>query len=147
MVLANNSSQYLHMWLMDGRVTLQVNTSQVLRAEKAINDGKVHFVSVEVMDDRMMLVIEAEKQGEVEIRPIYVQEGDKIYVGGLNETRTTAVLGGYFKGCIQDLRINDVQLQFFGLDTAVRSFPLDVMEDINTGCPGDNVCSVSKIFS
>lgn len=132
------------MWLEDGKVTVQLNKFESLKAESAIDDGEVHFVSLEVVEDHMMLYIGAQKQGDVEIRTVNVRAGDTLYVGGLLERRTTSVFGGYFKGCIQDLRINDSRLQFFGLDTSMRSFPLEFMENVTTGCSGDNVCSVSK---
>ncbi|XP_071342200.1 protein crumbs homolog 1 isoform X2 [Trachinotus anak] len=141
LVLANSSSQYLHIWLEDGRVTVQLHNFESLKAESAIDDGEVHFVSVEVVEDRMALYIAAQKQGDVEIRTVDVQAGDTVYVGGLLESKTTSEFGGYFKGCIQDLRINDSRLQFFGLDTSVRTYPLEVMENVTSGCSGDNACS------
>lgn len=144
LVLANSSSQYLHMWLEDGKVTVQVNNFESLKAESAINNGEVHFVSVEMVKDRMALYVAAQIQGDVEIGTVNVQAGDTVYVGGLLESRRTSEFGGYFKGCIQDLRINDRRLQFFGLDTSVRSYPLELMENVTTGCSGDSACSVSK---
>lgn len=144
LVLANSSSQYLHMWLEDGKVTVQLNNFDSLKAENAINDGEVHFVSVEMVNDRMALYVAAQKQGDVEIRTVNIQAGDTLYVGGLLESRMTSVFGGYFKGCIQDLRVNDRRLQFFGLDTSVSSYPLELMENVTAGCSGDNTCSVSK---
>lgn len=146
LVLANSSSQYLHMWLEDGKVTVQLNNFESLKAESAIDDGEVHFVRVEVADDRMALYVAAQKQGDVEVRAVNVQAGDTVYVGGMLESWMTSVFGGYFKGCIQDLRINDRRLQFFGLDTSVRSFPLELMENVTAGCTGDNTCSVSIKF-
>lgn len=144
LALANSSSQYLHMWLEDGKVTVQLNDFESLKAESAIHDGEVHFVSVEMVNDRMELYIGAQKQADVKVRTFSVQAGDTVYVGGLLGRRTTSVFGGYFKGCIQDLRINDRRLQFFGLDSSVRSFPLDLMENVTAGCSGDNACSVSS---
>lgn len=144
LALANSTSQYLHIWLEDGKVTVQLNNFESLKAETAIDDGEVHFVSVELVEDRMMLYVASQKQGDVEVRTVQVQAGDTVFVGGLLDRRRTSVYGGYFKGCIQDLRINDSRLQFFGLDTSVRSYPLEIMENVTAGCSGDNACSVSK---
>lgn len=144
LVLANSSSQYLHLWLEDARVTVQLNNFESVRAESAVNDGEVHFVSVEVAEDRMALYVAAQKQGDVEIGTFSVQAGDTVYVGGLMESKATAVFGGYLKGCIQDLRINDTRLQFFGLDASVRTYPLQFKENVISGCSGDNACSVSN---
>nr|XP_019953891.1 PREDICTED: protein crumbs homolog 1 [Paralichthys olivaceus] len=145
LVLANDSSQYLQMWLEDGKVTVQVNDFESLRAESMVDDGEVHFVSVEVVEGRLTLYVADQKQGEMEIRTVGVQAGDTVHVGGLLEKKTTSVFGGYFKGCIQDLRINDSRLQFFGLDTSVRSYPLELMENVTSGCSGDNACSHSVL--
>ncbi|KAF7666169.1 hypothetical protein LDENG_00116300 [Lucifuga dentata] len=141
LVLTNSSSQYLRMWLEDGMVKVQLNNFESLMGESEINDGEVHFVSVEVVRKRMTLYIAGLKQGSVEVRTVYVQAWDVVYVGGLLERRTTSAFGGYFKGCIQDLRINDRRLQFFGLDTSVRSYPLEIMENVMAGCSGDNICN------
>lgn len=144
LALANNGSQYLHMWLEDGKVTVQLSSLESLKAESAIDDGEVHFVSVEMAKDHMALYVATQKQVEVEVRTVSVQAGDTVYVGGLLESGATSVFGGYFKGCIQDLRINDRRLQFFGLDTSVSSYPLELMENVTAGCSGDNACSVSE---
>nr|XP_043900632.1 protein crumbs homolog 1 isoform X1 [Solea senegalensis] len=141
LVLANSSSQYLHMWLEDGKVTVQVNNFESVKAESALDDGEVHFVSVEVAEDHMTLYVSAQKQGDVDVRTVTVHAGDTVHVGGLVDRRTTAGFGGYFKGCIQDLRMNDNRLQFFGLDTSVRTYPLKLIGNVTAGCSGDNICS------
>lgn len=143
LALANSSSQYLHMWLEEGKVTVQLNNFESLKAESAINDGEVHFVSLEMVKDRLTLYVAAQKQGDMEVGTVSVQAGDAVHVGGFLGSKTTSVFGGYFKGCIQDLRINDRRLQFFGLDTSVRSYPLELIENVTAGCSGDNACSVS----
>lgn len=144
LALANSSSHYMHLWLEDGKVTVQLHNFESLKAKSAIDDGEVHFVSLEMVKNRVTLYVAAQKQGDMEIETVSVQAGDTVYVGGLLGSRTTLVYGGYFKGCIQDLRINDRRLQFFGLDTSVSSYPREVMENVIAGCSGDNVCSVSK---
>ncbi|KAM9385782.1 protein crumbs homolog 1 [Pholidichthys leucotaenia] len=142
LALSNNTSgQYLHMWLEDGKVTVQLDTLESLKSERRVNDGDVHFVSVEVEAGRMTLNIAAQKQGDVEVGTVNVQAGDTVYVGGLLERTAVEAFGGYFKGCFQDLRVGDRRLQFFGLDTSVRSYPLERLENVTSGCSGDNMCS------
>ncbi|XP_068174900.1 protein crumbs homolog 1 [Antennarius striatus] len=140
LAVTNSSIQYLHMWLEDGKVTLQLHDHESLKTGSAIDDGEVHFVSVEVEEDRMRLFLAAQEQGRVEVRDFGVRAGDTMLVGGLLGRRMTSVFGGYFKGCIQDLRINDRRLQFFGLDASVRSYPLELMENVTAGCSGDDAC-------
>ncbi|XP_051929857.1 protein crumbs homolog 1 isoform X1 [Hippocampus zosterae] len=141
LAVGNSSTQYLRVWLEDGVVTTQLGNVKSLRGESAVNDGEVHFVNVEVVKGQMTLHVDAHKQAEVESRTDGVQAGDIVYVGGLLKGESTVAWGGPFKGCIQDLRINDRRLQFFGLDTSVTTFPLQVMENVTAGCSGDNICS------
>lgn len=144
-MLANSSNAYLHVWLEGGEVSVQLDKYESLKSADAIDDGEAHFVSVEVAADGLIvLYVGAQEQGRVEVRPVGVQADDTVYVGGMLEAKETAAFGGYFKGCVQDLRISDRRLQFFGLDTTVRSYPLEIMENVTVGCSGDNICSVSE---
>uniref|UniRef100_A0AAQ4S401 Crumbs cell polarity complex component 1 n=1 Tax=Gasterosteus aculeatus aculeatus TaxID=481459 RepID=A0AAQ4S401_GASAC len=147
LALANSSSQYLHVWLEGGKVTVRLNNFESLKTDSVIDDGEVHFVSVDVLEGRMSLHVAAQKQADVEVQTVNVRAGDTVYVGGLLESWTTSVFGGYFKGCIQDLRVNDRRLQFFGLDASVRSYPLERMENLTTGCSGDNACGTNPCLN
>ncbi|XP_061884400.1 protein crumbs homolog 1 isoform X1 [Entelurus aequoreus] len=148
LAVANSSnSQYLHVWLEDGVVTAQLGDFESLKGESVVNDGEVHYVNFEVAIGRMTVHVAADLQAEAGVITVGVQAGDTVYVGGLLESDATAVFGGYFKGCIQDLRINDRRLQFFGLDTSVRTFPLQHMENVTAGCTGDNTCSMNHCLN
>ncbi|XP_072770753.1 protein crumbs homolog 1 isoform X3 [Nerophis lumbriciformis] len=148
LAVANSSnSQYLHVWMEDGVVTAQLGDFESLKGESVVNDGEVHYVNVEVAMGQMTLHVAADQQAEAAVSTVGVQAGDTVYVGGLLESDATAVFGGYFKGCIQDLRINDRRLQFFGLDTSVRTFPLQHMENVTAGCTGDNTCSMNPCLN
>lgn len=143
LLLANSSSPILYMRLEAGRVKVQLHDSESLTASKEVHDGEVHFVNMEVGDSRMSLYVAGQKEGDVEVGGVSIQAGDIVYVGGLEEGSVTSEFGGYFKGCIQDLRISGRRLQFFGLDTSVTSFPPELMENVTAGCSGDDMCSVS----
>ncbi|XP_041704506.1 protein crumbs homolog 1-like [Coregonus clupeaformis] len=141
LVLANSTSQYLRLWLDEGRVRVQLHNFETLTSESVVNDGDIHFVSVVVDREHMVLYVANQKQGSVEVRTVDSQMGDVVYVGGLAEQKLSSAFGGYFKGCIQDLRINSKRLQFFRLDTTVTSYPLVLMANITAGCAGVDSCS------
>ncbi|XP_053718773.1 protein crumbs homolog 1 isoform X1 [Synchiropus splendidus] len=141
LVLANRIRQYMHMWLMDGRVVVQINSQKSLISQSAVNDGEVHFVKVELVKELVVLAVSDQQQVTTETHRIYVEEGDRVFVGGLLSEKGTAMFGGYFKGCIQDLRMNDGRLMFFGLDTSVKTFPLQLIKNVTAGCTGDDACS------
>lgn len=148
LALTNGSSHYLDVWLEDGKVAVQLDSWESVRSERAVDDGQVHYVSVEVAENRLALHVGDERQGDVDVgSAAAVKAGDTVHVGGLPLSRATSVFGGYFKGCIQDLRISDKRLQFFGKGTPVRSLLPKLLENVTAGCSGDNICSVSvKLF-
>lgn len=147
LALGNGSGQYLHVWLEDGKVSVQAGSRQILRSKSPVHDGSVHFVSLEVQSGRLRLQVAAEDQGEVEVGPVAVEAGHTVQVGGLTGDRMTSVFGGYLKGCIQDLRMGDRRLQFFPLDASVKSYPVKLMENVTAGCSGDDGCRVSRVKS
>lgn len=134
------------MWLEDGKVTVQLDSWESVRSEVVVDDGQVRLVSVELAENRLTLRVGGEKQGDMEAGSAAVRAGDAVHVGGLPLSRATSAFGGYFKGCIQDVRINDRRLQFFEMDASESSLLPKVLENVTAGCTGDNVCSVSVML-
>lgn len=143
LILANSTSQYLRLWLEDGRVKVQVNTFETLIGRGVVNDGHFHLVSVKLEVTEATLLQSAQSQGSMHIRPILAHPGDLVFTGGLPDSRASASFGGYFKGCIQDLRINSKRLQFYPLATPVESYSLGKLINVTQGCSSDNACAVS----
>ncbi|KAG7259474.1 hypothetical protein CRUP_037136 [Coryphaenoides rupestris] len=118
-----------------------------------LSDGEVHFVSVEVVGwwRAVTLLVGDERQDyALQGTPLLdrYRPGDRVYVGGLREEMeaeeeeeegSASAFGGHFKGCLQDLRINDQRLQFFGLETAARSFPLEATSNAQP-CLNGGLC-------
>ncbi|XP_046905467.1 protein crumbs homolog 1 [Hypomesus transpacificus] len=141
LVLANSTSQYLRAWLQEGRLVIQLNGLESVRGDAEVVDGEVRFVSVAVENGSMSLDVGNRRQGEAGVRPLGVQAGDRVYVGGLPQQAGSLEFGGYLKGCLQDLRINHARLQFFGLDDApVMSYNAERLANVTPGCPGDDSC-------
>ncbi|XP_052320244.1 protein crumbs homolog 1-like [Oncorhynchus keta] len=141
LVLANSTSQYLRLWLDDGRVKVQVNNFESLAGSKVVSDGHFHLVTVQLEGDSVTLFQSAQSHGTIPIRPVVAHPGDLVYVGGLSDQRASASFGGYLKGCVQDLRINNKRLQFFPIGTPVASYGVEELVNVTQGCMSDNVCS------
>lgn len=73
--------------------------------------------------------------------------GDSVFVGGLTNQRASAYFGGYFKGCVQDLRINNKRLQFYPLTALVESHSLQQLNNVEEGCSSDNACAVNPCLN
>lgn len=143
LILANSTSQYLRLWLEEGRVKVQVNTFESFLGRGLLSDGHFHLLSLRLEATESFLSLSAQDQGSLRIRPIQAQSGDRVFVGGLPDARASAMFGGYFKGCIQDLRINSKRLQFFPIGPPVESYRLEKLAGVAQGCGGDDACAVS----
>lgn len=145
LIMANSTSQYLRLLLEEGRVKVQVNNFETLLGRAVLNDGHFHLVTVKLDATEAVLFQSAQNQGSMRIRPVQAHPGDLVYVGGLPDSRASASFGGYFKGCVQDLRINSKRLQFYPIATPVESYSLEQLVNIAEGCSSDNACAVSYI--
>ncbi|XP_040421446.1 protein crumbs homolog 1 isoform X5 [Cygnus olor] len=63
-----------------------------------------------------------------------------LYIGGLPDNRETNRNGRYFKGCIQDVRVNNQPLEFFPVINSQNSFINRTLINVTQGCMGDNLC-------
>lgn len=143
LILANSTSQYLRLWLDQGRVKVQVNNFETLVGRSAVSDGHFHLVTVKIEGMAATLLQSAQSQGSLHIRHVQAHLGDLVFVGGLPDLRATGSFGGYFKGCVQDLRINSKRLQFYPIATPVESYKLEQRVNVAEGCSSDNACAVS----
>ncbi|XP_035526367.1 protein crumbs homolog 1-like [Morone saxatilis] len=147
LILANSTSQYLRMWLEEGRVKVQVNNFETLVGRSEVSDSHFHLVTLKLEAMEAILFQSAQNQGSMHIRPIQANPGDQVFVGGLPDSRATASFGGYFKGCVQDLRINSKRLQFYPITTPVESYSLEQLINVAQGCSSDNACAVNPCLN
>ncbi|XP_030630629.1 protein crumbs homolog 1-like [Chanos chanos] len=141
LVLANSTSQYLRLWLVGGKVRVQINNFESLSGQERIDDGHFHLVTVKTEQGKLTLFQSSKPQGIVSIRNVAIQPGDVVYAGGLPDRRASLAFGGYFKGCIQDLRMGSTHLQFYPIVAAVKSYNLQTLAKVTPGCTSDNSCS------
>lgn len=143
LVLANSTSQYLRVWLAHDRVKVQINNFETLVGHSVVSDGHFHLLTVKLEKTITILFQSAQNQGSIPIRHIQANSGDTVYVGGLSDPKASASFGGYFKGCVQDLRFNTKRLQFYPIAALVESYDLQQLNNVDQGCNSDNACAVS----
>ncbi|MCJ8731969.1 hypothetical protein PDJAM_G00205560 [Pangasius djambal] len=147
LVFSNSTSRYLHVWLDGGNVKVQVNHFEILQGHNRVNDGHFHLVSVHVAQGMLTLSHSARTQALMASQGLIVRSGDMVHVGGLEDRKASLAFRGYFKGCIQDLRLNFNHLQFYPIRTPLASYRLKTMVQVTQGCTGDNYCKMKPCLN
>lgn len=130
--------------LDNGDIVVEVNnygSKSKISLDYKVNDGAWHFVllngSVSRVDNKTF-------QGVTVSRSITLQH---TYIGGLEDY--SAFPDGAlpnktpFRGCVQDMRLNKKLFQFHTPDASQDSYKLIAAEHLDTGCPGQDVCSAN----
>lgn len=142
LAVTNRTSWYLKVWLEQGRLTVQVHGSEIAACENVLNDGYLHLVGISIAEGQISLLESELECASVEASQIYIHTGDNIYVGGVEDADVSANFGGYFKGCIQDLRLNNWLLQFTPQSVPAAFNSPERLVNISEGCFGDDLCAV-----
>ncbi|XP_006834807.1 PREDICTED: protein crumbs homolog 2 [Chrysochloris asiatica] len=124
---ANDSAVGLTVFLSGGQIRAEALGSPVLALPGRWDDGVRHLVTLSVGSDRL--------QGL----------GQQVHVGGRLLPAETQPWGGPFRGCLQDLQLNNFHLPFFPLSVGNSSDPNNVgsrqMWNLTLGCVSEDVCS------
>ncbi|PNJ50113.1 CRB1 isoform 8 [Pongo abelii] len=139
LALENSTYQYIRVWLEHGRLAMLTPKSPKLVVKFVLNDGNVHLISLKIKPNKIELYQSSQNLGFISASTWKIQKGDIIYIGGLPDKQETELNGGFFKGCIQDVRLNNQNLEFFPNPTNDASLK-PVLVNVTQGCPGDNSC-------
>lgn len=147
LALEKNSSVYLKVWLEDGKLVMSGSSSNKLIGTQTVNDGHFYLISLKIESNKTELFLSSQNLGYISMLVTKIQSGAILHVGGLPDERETSVNGGYFKGCVQDLRLSNQPLEFFPVSTSSNSVVNNrTLINIAPGCTGDNLCKVRELF-
>ncbi|XP_034522869.1 protein crumbs homolog 1 isoform X2 [Ailuropoda melanoleuca] len=139
LALENRTYQYIRVWLEHGRLAMLHPGSSKLVVKFVLSDGNVHLISLKIKPDKIELYQSSQNLGFISAPTWKIQKGDVMYIGGLPDRPETEANGGFFKGCIQDIRLNNQNMEFFPNSTNNASHN-PVLVNVTQGCPGDNMC-------
>ncbi|KAM5125119.1 LOW QUALITY PROTEIN: protein crumbs homolog 1-like [Callospermophilus lateralis] len=142
LTLKNSTYQYIRVWLKHGRLALLTPSSPKFTVEFVLSDGNVHLVTLKIKPNTIELYQSSQNLGFISVATWKIQRGDVIYFGGLPDKKETEIYGGFFKGCIQDVRLNNQNLEFFPNSTNSASHS-PVLVNVTQGCLGDNICKTN----
>ncbi|XP_041446523.1 protein crumbs homolog 1 isoform X2 [Xenopus laevis] len=125
-----------------GRLTLKTRRNVLLKGNNTINDGNFHLVSLKLTQTKMEMFVSLKLVGQIDMTMTEVYSTSVLYVGGLVDPKETAKHGGYFKGCVQDLRIAEKHLEFFSSSESSSVEDITV-SNVTRGCESDSQCNPS----
>uniref|UniRef100_A0A4X2KC28 Protein crumbs homolog 1 n=1 Tax=Vombatus ursinus TaxID=29139 RepID=A0A4X2KC28_VOMUR len=139
LALKNGTFHYVNVWLEHGRIAVLTPSSPKLLGRSLVNDGNIHLISLKIAPNKIELYQSSQNLGYLSTSTRKIRSGDILYVGGLPDKKETEFWGGYFKGCIQDIRLNSHKLELFP-STKGNSTLNQTLVNVTPGCTGDNLC-------
>nr|XP_051711281.1 protein crumbs homolog 2 isoform X1 [Oryctolagus cuniculus] len=130
---ANDSATSLTVFLSEGRIRAEVPGGPPVVLPGRWDDGQRRLATLSFGPDQL--------QGL----------GRQVHVGGRLLPADAQAWGGRFRGCLQDLRLNDLRLPFFPprLENSSRPGELDGRQarNLTVGCVSEDVCSPNPCFN
>ncbi|CAB1453527.1 unnamed protein product [Pleuronectes platessa] len=136
---------YFSIHLGMGRVLVSSLPNSVpLTAPVFVTTGERQLLQVEVQHRQVIFEYAGLRYGIGDIPEVNINSGDQAYVGGLPGNFHSDMWGGYYKGCLQDLRLASVYLDADAWniwDEEKVLLPSD-SENAKKGCVSDDTCKM-----
>lgn len=145
LALRNSTYLYVRVYLEGGKLTMLAPNSMKLLGKHSMNDGNFYLITLKIEPNKMELFQSSQYLGFISTPVLTIQSKDILYIGGLPDNKETDRNGRYFKGCIQDVRVNNQLLEFFPITNPLNSINLTLI-NVTQGCTGDNLCKVRMTF-
>ncbi|MBN3299790.1 CRUM1 protein, partial [Amia calva] len=144
--LRNDQSAYFTVYLDMGRIYVQTLSTLALSVNPLYSTtGGKQWLMVTFNYGNISFSTSHYDNIQMEVVPnVQVQAGDLAFVGGLLWENETQPWGGYFKGCLQDVRLNNTRLAFENASSSsseVYSILQD--KDVTVGCVSDDTCQAT----
>ncbi|XP_078734164.1 protein crumbs homolog 2-like isoform X3 [Lampetra fluviatilis] len=129
--------------------TTSTSTTASSGAMPDLGDGEWRLVEVRVSPlGRTTIAISGETVAVGDLTPVSLSAGDRVFVGGLPADAAFPGAPGQFKGCLQDVRVNGLTLEFFPLEVEGReamsaSRGNATLHNVWYGCGSDDACRSS----
>ncbi|XP_051524826.1 protein crumbs homolog 2b [Myxocyprinus asiaticus] len=143
--LRHQNQAYLTVVLRNGSIYIAIYSSMRM-ASNIISNGEKVFVAIEkqqgcIFFNKIQLICAPREFIDFE-----VEAGDVANLGGLPEGEETAKWGGYFKGCLQDVRIDNTQLYMYSGSISQKPQHLSYLprnsSNLLKHCVSDQMCKM-----
>lgn len=144
MQLHREGKPYLTIYLKEGTVAIYSPHTTLLTEAKLITDGHNNLVTLKVNYGHVVFPKAGHHRA---LGNVSVMAGDIAYLGGLPAGKSMNAWGGNFKGCLQDIRLDNKHLTIEDHPEGVEVYKADTDENVLTGCQSDDTCKVkTKVF-
>ncbi|XP_058492981.1 protein crumbs homolog 1-like [Solea solea] len=135
--LRREEKPYLTIYLKEGTVAIYSPHTTLLSEATFVTDGHSNLVSLTF---RYGHVVFAKAGDHRALGNVSVEAGDVAYVGGLPVGNSMNAWGGNFKGCLQDIRLDNKHLTMEGHQDTVEVYQASTEMSVLQGCQSDNTC-------
>ncbi|KAM9325272.1 protein crumbs homolog 2 [Gastrophryne carolinensis] len=138
--ISNSGTNNFTIYLKSGQIHITVNSSKTVSSSEYVTTGQKHLINVSVKDGLISVQGMKTKEDLGHMPPGSIKAKDTILVGGMPPGEDIEKWGGYFKGCLQDVRINDNLLAFFPSDQEDVAFYPGSVNNVTQDCVSDDTC-------
>ncbi|NWX85438.1 CRUM1 protein, partial [Nothoprocta pentlandii] len=139
--ISNETGPCLTVYLKNSKLQIEMSVDTVTFPKNVV-DGRRHLVALSFRDG----VVRAHQSdtdvelGQLVAAPLLA--GYEVHVGGHPDPHSTHSWGGYFKGCLQDVQLNNLEVQFFQAENYSLLLELNRAENTSlvNGCISDDTC-------
>ncbi|XP_018087311.1 crumbs 2, cell polarity complex component S homeolog isoform X3 [Xenopus laevis] len=140
--ISHREIPYFSIYLNNSWVHIETLSAQPLVFKKKLSDGMKYFISISVREGNVTVTEPQQELYLGKVPPVTITKGDAVYVGGLATADNTTFWGGFFKGCLQDVRINNYHLEFFPTEeiNVQETLYLGDNTNVTQNCVSDDIC-------
>ncbi|XP_069465563.1 protein crumbs homolog 1-like isoform X2 [Ambystoma mexicanum] len=142
--VGNNTTACLSVYLENGRIRISALSTTHVTFPEVLADGTRHSLTLHFRDGRVGVTHQGKHLHLGQLAPVALVAGSRVYVGGHPDEERLGHWGGYYKGCLQDLRLNNHPMEFFPLkiDGYVPPYELYAgkMRNVTEDCVSDDTC-------
>ncbi|NWI93638.1 CRUM1 protein, partial [Pitta sordida] len=140
--IRNETGPGLTIYLRSGKLRVEVSPSDTVTLPGDVVDGRRHLVALSFQGGTVGAL---HSDTHVELGQLMAQPlsaGSEVYIGGHPNPGSAEPWGGFFKGCLQDIQLNNQHIQFFQAENYSLPQELNGTQATNlvNGCISDNTC-------
>uniref|UniRef100_A0A4W5R2J6 Protein crumbs homolog 2 n=1 Tax=Hucho hucho TaxID=62062 RepID=A0A4W5R2J6_9TELE len=134
---------YLTLYLREGTLIFNSPPTTLFSNGTYITSGQRELVTVTVRQGQVGF---SQAGTQLSLGRVRMERGDVVYIGGLPPGESTAPWGGHFKGCLQDITLDHMQLypnhtkEECHTHEAYQCYFSDKAENVLDSCVSDEAC-------